>query len=135
MRKWGLMVLLTWCSFAVSGQVQREDGTWFDDQLTFHVENELIRQYGELTVCVWHNANEMCIENLMTAYEILVYNAQDEEIYTSLWTGRVPDVVFKKPLPEAKYIIIRAQRDFVINVLTGTRIYTGEPLELKYDVR
>lgn len=130
-----LSILALLITTVVAGQVQREDGTLYDDQLGFHVVQEHVRLYGEINVCIWQKERELCIENLITSYEILIYNQAGEEIWTSLWTGMYPDIKFEKNFPDASYIIIRAKRDYVINIMTGTRIYTDGYMELKYDVR
>lgn len=130
-----LMILAVALSATAFSQVQREDGTWYDDQLTFHVVKEQVVKFGEITICIWHKGNEMCVENLFTTYEVLVYDANDEEIWTSLWTGMYPDIKFEKELPTAAYVIIRAKRDYVKNILTGNKIYTDGMMELKYDLR
>ncbi|KAB2816860.1 hypothetical protein [Phaeocystidibacter marisrubri] len=117
------------------GQVQSEDGTWHDDSLSFVVQSEQIKKFGELSICVYHIGKEMCIDNLVTPFEVLIYNENDNLLWTSMWTGMYTEMKFKKAFPSAKYVVIRSTRDFVININTGTRIYTGKPLELKYDVR
>jgi hypothetical protein len=61
-----------------------------------------------------------------------VYNASGKEIWNGQYTGMVPFVVFKKALPEAAKMEIVSQKNFVINVLSGTRIYTGAPLRMTY---
>ena len=120
---------------SVNGQEQKEDGTWWDNNLEFQVQSDFLKEYGELEICIFDKSRETCIENLVTAYEVRIYNAQQEELWNSLWTGKDMDMVFKKNFPEASYIVIKALRPFVINKLTGTRIYQDEPMELKYTVK
>lgn len=131
MMKWILFV-----PFAISGslqaQVMRSDSTWYDDQLTFSVVSEDIRRSGELVVCLWNPEVDMCIENLITTYEINIYNRSGQLLWNSLWTGMNTEIKFKKAFPGAAYIVIRAKRDYAINIITGTRIYTDGYLELKY---
>ena len=121
--------------FTASGQEQKEDGTWWDNNLEFQVQSDLLKQFGELEICIFDKSHETCIENLVTAYEVRIYNAQQKELWSSLWTGKDMNMVFKKSFPEASYVIIKAMRPFVINKLTGTRIYQDEPMELKYTVK
>lgn len=130
---WTILAFLACTS--VWGQVQHEDGTWHDDSLTFVVLSEQIAKYGELEICIYHIGQEMCIDNLVTPFEVLIYNSNDNLLWNSMWTGMQTDLVFRKGFPSAAYIIIRAKRDYVININSGTRIYTGEPLELKYQVQ
>jgi hypothetical protein len=116
-------------------QEQREDGTWWDNNLTFQVKKDLIRQFGELEICIYDTKRGMCVENLMTRYEVIVYNSANEEIWNSLWTGKNMNMKFSKALPDASYVKIRAMKPFAINKLTGTRIYMDEPMELKHRVK
>ena len=64
-----------------------------------------------------------------------IYDAANKEIWNSLWTGKDMDMVFSKEFPSAHHLIIKATRPFVINVLTGTRIYQDKAMELKYVVK
>lgn len=116
-------------------QEQREDGTWWDNNLEFQVEKDLIKQFGELEICIFDSKRELCVENLMTRYEVRIYNAANEEIWNSLWSGKNMNMTFSKELPDASYIIIKAMKPFVINKLTGTRIHMDKPMELKYVVK
>ena len=120
---------------SVSAQVQKEDGTWWDNNLEFQVKSDLLKQFGELEICIFDSSRESCIQNLVTSYEVRIFNAANEELWNSLWTGNDMDMVFKKNFPEASYVIIKAMRPFVINKMTGTRIYQDEPMELKYTVK
>lgn len=117
---------------SVKAQVQKEDGTWWDNDLVFEVLYENLDSTGELVICIKNVEVDRCIENLTTGFQVNIYGRGDKEIWTSLWTGRNLDFKFKKSFPEATYIIIKANKNYVINSMTGTRIYQDEPLELKY---
>ena len=119
----------------VVAQEQHEDGTWWDNNLEFQVKKDLIKQFGELEICIFDTKRELCIENLMTRYEVAIYNAANKQIWNSLWTGKDMDMKFSKEFPDAHYIIIKAMKPFVINKLTGTRIHMDKPMELKYMVK
>lgn len=128
-----MLILAT--SLAASAQEQREDGTWWDNNLEFQVEEDLLRTLGELEICIFDGKREVCVENLMTMYEVRIFDSQNKEIWNSLWTGKNLKMKFSQPFPEANYIVIKALRPFVINKLTGTRIYQDEAMELKYYVQ
>ena len=119
-------------SGSVLAQVQKEDGTWWDNNLVFEVLYEDLDSAGELMICIKNTVADKCIENLTAGFQVIIYGSGDKEIWTSLWTGRNLDFKFKKPFPAATYIIIKANKNFVVNSMTGTRIYQDEPLELKY---
>ena len=128
----GLTVLLF---KSATAQVQKEDGTWWDNNLAFDVLYENLDSTGELMICIKNTEADRCIENLTTGFQVNIYGSGDKEIWTSLWTGRSLDFKFKKPFPEATYIIIKANKNYVVNSMTGTRIYQDEPLELKYQLK
>ena len=127
------LFLLT--GFAIQAQEQHEDGTWWDNNLEFHVKQDLLKKFGELEICIYHKENEMCVENLMTTYEVRIFDANNKEIWNSLWTGKDMYMYFSEEFPTAHYIVIKALRPFVINKLTGTRIYQDKAMELKYYVK
>ncbi len=134
MKHWFLIVTVL-ISMNLVAQEQHEDGTWWDNNLEFKVEKDLIKQFGELEICIFDSKRELCIENLMTRYEVAIYDAANKQIWNSLWTGKDMDMKFSKALPDAHYIIIKAMKPFVINKLTGTRIHMDKPMELKYMVK
>lgn len=113
-------------------QTRSADGKWRDPNLTFQVVEESVREDGAFTLCVAQKKEKRCVENLFTSFVVRVYNASGKEIWNGQYTGMVPYIVFKKALPDAAKMEITAQKDFVINVLTGTRIYTGQPLSYTY---
>jgi nitrous oxidase accessory protein NosD len=73
-----------------------------------------------------------CVENLTTGFQVNIYDAQDKELWNSIWTGRKLDIKFKKNFPDAARVEIKANKNYVINTMTGTRIYQDEPLQLDY---
>lgn len=121
--------------FAANGQVQKEDGTWWDNNLEFNVQFDALKEKGQLAICIYDSHRDMCIENVMTSYEVRIYNAANQELWNALWTGKNMDMVFKKNFPEAAYVVIKAMRPFVVNKMTGTRIYQDQPMELKFTVK
>jgi len=120
---------------SIQAQVQKEDGTWWDNNLEFEVLYENLDSTGELMICIKNTEADRCIENLTTGFQVSIFDSGDKELWTSLWTGRSLDFKFKKSFPEATYIIIKANKNYVVNSMTGTRIYQDEPLELKYILR
>jgi len=130
----GLVTFLL-ASILAHGQEQRADGTWWDNNLEFHVKADMIKSFGELEICIWDAKRDMCVENVMTTYEIRIYDASNKEIWNSMWTGKDMYMKFKKKLPNAHHLTITALRPFVINKSTTTRIYQDIPMQLKYTVQ
>jgi len=130
-----LLIVTMLIGTTLIAQEQHEDGTWWDNNLTFKVKKDLIKQFGELEICVFDAKRELCVENLMTRYEVIIYNAANKEIWSSLWTGKDMNMKFSKNFPDAHYIIIKAMKPFVINKLSGTRIHMDKPMELKHMVK
>lgn len=132
-----VLVLLAFLisSLFISAQEQRADGTWWDNNLTFYVKADMIKSFGELEICIWNSEREMCIENVMTTYEIRIYDAANKEIWNSMWTGKDMYMKFKKKMPNAHHLTITALRPFVINKTSTTRIYQDKPMALKYIVK
>lgn len=115
-------------------QVER-NGRWEDEKLTFLVLSENIKRLGTINLCIGNLENEQCIGNLMTAFELRVFDAQNNEIWNSLWTGTNMNIKLKNKLPNASYLIIKARAPYVVNTLTTTRIYQSKPIEIKYTLR
>jgi len=134
MRSFVLLVFLFAGLFATA-QEQRADGTWWDNNLTFKVKADMIKTYGELEICIWNTEREMCVENVMTTYEIRIYDAANKEIWNSMWTGKDMYMKFKKKMPSAHHLTITALRPFVINKSSTNRIYQDKPMQLKYVVQ
>lgn len=130
-----LALIFVFTSLFSVAQEQKEDGTWWDNNLEFQVKTDGIKEFGELEICIYDRKRELCIENLITGYEVRIYDAANKEIWNSLWTGKDMDMVFSKEFPTAHHLVIKATRPFVINVLTGTRIYQNKAMELKYVVK
>lgn len=129
-----LIILFLAVGLSSQAQERRDDGTLFDRNLTFHVVDENLINEGTMLVCIINEANDRCVQNLIAPFEVLVYNENDEQIWNSLWTGQNMDLKFRAPMRGAKYVIIQARADFVVNSRTGTRIYTDGPMTLKYDL-
>ena len=120
------------CALTLSSMAQNKgsDGRWIDHDLTLQVEEQAIQTHGTFTVCVAKKSSGLCIQNLLTPFSVKVYDDKGKEIWNGLYTGMVPFIEFKKALPHASRLDLVSGRDFVINVLTGTRIYTGKPLKI-----
>lgn len=111
---------------------QEVDGEWVDDELEWVVVNEAVRQNGTLRLCIANANDHRCIENLFTAFEIRVFDAQGEEIWNGLWMGEKKAIRFRKALPNAYRMEIKATKPFVINWVTGTKIHQTKPLVATY---
>jgi hypothetical protein len=113
-------------------QTRGADGKWYDSNLVLQVVEETVQEEGAFTLCVAQKKEGRCVENLLTPFVVRVFNSAGTEIWNGTYTGMVPYVVFKKALPTAARMEIVAQKNFVINVMTGTRIYTEQPLRASY---
>ncbi|KAB2813684.1 hypothetical protein [Phaeocystidibacter luteus] len=121
-------------SLSSIAQVQREDGTWYDENLAIRVMEEDIRNEGTLEICIYSTTNDRCIHNLKTPYEVLVYNEDGEQIWNSAWTGQKMSIKFSTPLRGAAYIVVNAKNDYVVNTLTGERIFTNGVMSVEYEI-
>jgi len=106
-----------------------------DDALRFAVVRESVRTDGSFELCIARAPQGPCVENLMAAYETLVYDASGKEIWSGLWMGEKKQVRFSKALPEARTMLIRATKPFVVHRSSGARIHQSAPLELKITLR
>lgn len=128
-----LLLFLVLMPVLMVAQEQRGDKL-YDNNLTFLVVEDLIVRRGLLEICIYDTKRDICVENLITGYEVRVFDRNDQEVWNSLWTGKNKRMKFKNPIRNAHYVIIKANGPLVINVLTGTRIYQDKPMELKFFV-
>lgn len=112
-----------------------ENGKWTDDNLTFKIVYENIKKSGELHLCIANKNNDLCIGNLMVPFEVFIYDRKDSLIWSSIWTGNNMQLKFKRRLPMAYKVNVKAKAPYVINKLTTTKIYQKQPLELIYIVQ
>ncbi|MBI1317125.1 hypothetical protein GC167_09765 [bacterium] len=106
-----------------------------DDALRFSMVSESVRTDGSFELCIARAPQGPCIENLMAAYETLVYDASGKEIWSGLWMGEKKRVQFSKALPQAQTMLIRATKPFVVNRSSGARIHQSKPMELKITLK
>lgn len=135
MMKSFIAITFSFLAFIANAQVQHEDGTWWDNNLEFKVVRDQMRSRSELEICIYHAIRETCIENLVTGFEVRIYDSKGKELWNSLWTGKNKNIKFKKKFPNASYVEIKATRPFVINELTTNRIYQDKPMELKHNLQ
>ncbi len=129
-----MLAFLTTFLNSATAQTQKEDGTWWDNNLEFKVLYQDIDSTGELMICIAQIKEQKCVENLTTGYQVKIYDASNKEIWNSLWTGKNLDIKFKKSFPDAAYLTIEANKNYVVNTLTATRIYQDKALFLKYNL-
>lgn len=120
---------------SISRTQHLENGKWIDNNLVFRVVYENIKKSGELHLCIANLENDMCIGNVMVPFEVYVYDRKDSLIWTSIWTGSTMQLKFKKKLPTAYKIVVKAKTSYVVNKLTTTKIHQSKPLELLYIVQ
>jgi hypothetical protein len=136
MRHIGTLFLLSFLStISILNAQERRGDTLWDNNLQFLVVEDLIVRRGILEICIYDSKRDICVENLVTGFEVRVFNAKDEEVWNSLWTGRNKRMRFKNPIRDAHYVIIKANGPFVINLLSGSRVYQDQPMELKFFVQ
>ncbi|MCX8148152.1 hypothetical protein [Thermaurantimonas aggregans] len=122
--------------FSIKVQSQTyENGKWIDDNLTFKIVYENIKKSGELHLCIANKSNDLCIGNLMVPFEVFIYDKKDSLIWSSIWTGNNMQLKFKRKLPLAYKVNVKAKAPYVINKLTTTKIYQKQPLELIYIIQ
>ena len=127
--------LLICCWLLVSGlaaqaQTRLPDGRVQDRSLELGLRSEAFKEAGILRLCVAKEGQ--CIENLTLGFTVRIYDAKGTEIWNSIWTGQTLDLKFKKPLPSAHRVVVKAVAPQVVNKLTGNPIWTVEPLELEF---
>ncbi len=127
-----LLIAFLLFAYITHAQVQKEDGTWWDNNLMFKVLFENLKSEGEIWICVYDTSRQACIQNVMAPFEVRVFDQQNEEIWNSLWTGKNMELKFSKALPTAHRVEINATRPFVINKMTGTRIYQDKAMHLNF---
>jgi len=115
---------------ATQAQTRLPDGRVQDRSLELGLRSEAIKEAGILRLCVAKEGQ--CIENLTLGFTVRIYDAKGTEIWNSIWTGQTLDLKFKKPLPSAHRVVVKAVAPQVVNKLTGNPIWTVEPLELEF---
>lgn len=126
-----LITLLSFLSISAYAQ-ELIDGKWWDNDLEFRVIEDSYFVNGEIEICIYHKTKEICVENLVTGFEVRIYNAKGEEVWNSLWTGKNKRIKFQKKIRDAHTIVIKANGPLVINILSGNRIYQETPMQLTY---
>jgi hypothetical protein len=133
MKEYFFAVLL----LAVLGAAAQEqrNGKWYDDNLQLVVIAEDLAGDGSLTWCIEQKDRGECVENLATAFELIIYDAQGKQLVKSIWVKNQKTIVLKSAQPKAHRVVMRATHPSVVNTLTGTRIYQTKPLELEFVLR
>tara|TARA_R110002050_G_scaffold297447_1_gene458936 strand:+ start:1258 stop:1662 length:405 start_codon:yes stop_codon:yes gene_type:complete len=108
------------------------DGRWVDDDLQFIVVEQFIRGKGEIYICLSDSAGEVCIENLVSGYELKVFDAQENLLWEGFGSGRSKGVKLPQAFPQARYITLKAFKPWVVNKRTGNKIHQAKAIELKY---
>ena len=121
-------LLFLFLGLSLFSQTRLQDGIWEDQELSFDIVNEGIKEDGFIELCI--SKNGFCVENLTIGFTIVIFDKTGKEIWNSLWTGKDMELKFERSFPEAEEILIEAGASFVINKTTGTRIGTGQPLKL-----
>lgn len=131
MKKWFYILFACTSSITLSAQTKVGD-RWVDNDLEWVVLSQSVRNRGTLELCIGNKTENRCVENVFTAFEIRVFDSAGKEIWNGLWKGDKKSIRFRKALPEAARLEIKATRGFVINWMTGSRIHQDKALELSY---
>jgi hypothetical protein len=111
--------------------VQQQSDRLVDNNLKFKVITERVHTRGMMEVCI-SDTSENCIDNLLSGYVVRIFDADGNEIWAGKTAGRDQMLKFPKPMPEATWITFTAFKPYVLNRITGTRIYQDQPIETKY---
>ncbi len=131
-----LILVFTGIFFQISLNAQQKVGDrWVDNNLVFDVIDDRIKSEGIFEICIRDTVTDFCVENLSTGVEILVWDANNNELWKGIGSGRSKILQLKEAMPQAAYLVIKAFKPWVTNRLTGNRIYQDKPLELKYKVK
>lgn len=131
-----LVGLLVICMLSLEALAQTKVGDkWVDKDLTLMLVNQNIRSKGEFYVCVWDSARSVCIENLVTGFEIEIMDQNGKVLYQGTASGRRKGLRLPEPLPTAGSIKLKAFKPWVINKSTGTYIYQEDRITVKYPIK
>ncbi|PTM05559.1 MAG: hypothetical protein DA405_03375 [Bacteroidetes bacterium] len=108
------------------------DGRWVDDNLQFIVLEQYLKDKGEIYICLSDSAGEVCIENLVSGYELKVFDAQNKLLWEGFASGRRKGVKLPQAYPQARYVALKAFKPWVVNRRTGNKIHQAKAIELKY---
>lgn len=133
LKNWVILCLACISSLALSAQSKVGD-RWVDNELEWVVLSQSVRNRGTLELCIGNKVENRCVENVFTAFEIRVYDSAGKEIWNGLWKGDKKSIRFRKALPDAARLEIKATRSFVISWMTGNRIHQDKALELSYPI-
>ncbi len=118
-------------SLTISAQ-ELVDGRWTDDNLQFKVLEQFVKTKGEIYICISDSSGDVCIENLVSGFELKVYNAQDKLLWEGFGSGRRKGVKLPQAFPQAHYFTLKAFKPWVVNKQSGNRIHQAKAIELKY---
>ena len=95
------LLLLVSMSTSAFGQetkfvAPKPDSTIYDNELSFYVLSEQMRKYGEIEICIFSDRKNMCVGNLMTSFEIFIYDSNKKLLAKSIWLGMKMKLKFKK---------------------------------------
>lgn len=135
MHKFGWVIFMVAVVSANAVAQEKVDGRWVDDNLSFAITADAIKEKGIFTFCVLDTAQGYCVENLTTGIEVIVFNRANEELWRGIGSGRVKKLKLSGAMPEAHYLTIRAFKPHVVNRSTGNLIHQKKPIEIKYFIK
>jgi hypothetical protein len=125
------VLCISFLSFNLSAQ-ELVDGRWVDNSLQFKVLEQLVISKGEIYICLSDSSGEVCIENLVSGFELKVYDAKDKLLWEGIASGRRKGVKLPQAFPQARYFTLKAFKPWVVNKSTGNKIHQAKALQLKY---
>jgi hypothetical protein len=123
--------VIAFLSISLSAQ-ELVNGRWLDDGLQFKVLEEFVKTKGEIYICLSDSTGEVCIENLVSGYELKIYNGQDKLLWEGFASGRRKGVKLPSAYPQATYFTLLAFKPWVVNKRPGHKIHQAKAIELKY---
>jgi hypothetical protein len=127
-----MALLMLLFGFTISAQpVKQDDSRLVDNNLKFMVISERVHSRGMMEICI-SDTSDKCIYNLLSGFVVRIYDAEGHEIWAGKTAGRDEILRFPKPMPEASWITFTAFKPYVINRITGARIYQDRPIQIKY---
>lgn len=125
------LIFISALSLGVKGQ-ELVNGRWQDDQLQFIILQESVKTRGEIYLCLSDSAGEVCIENLVTGFELKVYDSSNRLLWEGFASGRRKGLKLPNAFPNARYFTVKAFKPWVVNKRTSNKIHQSKAIELKY---
>ncbi len=108
---------------------------WVDNNLTFDIVSDDIKEKGEFSFCIYDTLRGTCIQNLSTGFEVKAYDGAGNLVWEGIATGTNKSLKLPRSLPTARYITLVAFKPWVANKTSGNLIHQDKPIETKYYIK